>query len=110
MRKSTLTLTPTEKTAVMRILTETGHDIATDREILFLLFPRNENELTYNGLRYLANQYSVLNRELPIRLRGIAKIDSSYFATHRETYPEMYNDLGELIGYPFPSVWGSRNS
>ena len=103
MRKSTLTLKPTEKTAVMRILTETLHNIATDREILFLLFPRNENEITHIGLRYLANQYSVLDRELPGRLGELAKIDSSYFATHRETYPEMYNHLGEYIGYPFES-------
>lgn len=110
MEPTTFLLTPTEKTAVLRILTETGHNLATDREILFLLFPRDSNRITFNGLDYLAIQYAVDNKTLPGRLGHIAKLPHNYFAIHRETYPEMYNHLGELIGYPFPSVWGSQNS
>jgi len=105
MEPTTFLLTPTEKTAVMRILTETGHNLATDREILYLLFPRDENRLTYNGLNYLRT----FDRKLPVRLANIAKINNNYFAIHRQTYPEMYNSCGELIGYPFPSLWGSQN-
>jgi hypothetical protein len=104
MKPTTLTLTPAEKNDVLRISVETLVDIATNPEIRFLLFPRDENEITFIGLRFLSNQYAILGRELPGRLGEIAKSPSRiYFAQHREIFPEMYNGLGDYIGYPFES-------
>ena len=108
MDRTTLTLTPTEKTVILRVIAEIGITLETNREMRYLLFPRDENQLTFWGLNHIAHTYSFDDKTLPGRLGELAENGTS-IATHRETYPEMYNALGERIGYPFPSFW-NKNS
>jgi hypothetical protein len=109
MDRTTLTLTPDEKTVILRAIAEIGINLETNREIRYLLFPRDENQLTYWGLNHIAHTYSFSYKTLPGRLGELAN-DGTSIATHRETYPEMYTDNRQRPEYPFESLYNSKRT
>jgi hypothetical protein len=109
MDRTTLTLTPDEKTVILRAIAEIGITLATDREMRYLLFPRDENQLTFWGLNHIGHTYSFSDKTLPGRLGELANNGTS-IATHAETYPEMYNANGDRIGYPFESRYNYKRT